>query len=312
MFSPRLFNSSLACKLCACLIGLLPFSAVTAQEKADVAATTPPTSLERHYEMTLNYKMMAKTKFAKNNRPKNERFSYAQESANFLILQPLSEKNSLFGGIGYSSAKLTWDQNPAFKHKTYSYVNLLLGGTSREVENWLWEGKLIVSLDPHSSRLDTTTWYNGFFFGRYTYTKNVGIYIGFNMYTGLNKDMVYPILGFDYIPNKEWKLSLIYPTDISLTYTITPEWSAIATLRPILDRHRLKRTEAVPFGVYEYSTNGTEVALKWAPSLACETKLFVGSTTGGRLKITDKLGRNGQIFKLRPAPYAGLTVVVRF
>ncbi|MFX6907688.1 hypothetical protein ABTH77_20760, partial [Acinetobacter baumannii] len=59
------------------------------------------------------------------------------------------------------------------------------------------------------------TRYSALIWGRYCYSSTIGLHAGFYGFYNLRKDKVYPIVGFDWHPWKNWQFNVIFPMNVS-------------------------------------------------------------------------------------------------
>ena len=132
------------------------------------------------------------------------------------------------------------------------------------------------------------------------------------MESGLKKEKVWPIFGFVYNPSEKWRISAVYPIDVSASYIITPCLSVAGSLRFLRNRHRVKQDEPDSQGIFEYRTTGAELDLIFAPKRWVSVKGFAGSTFDGDLKISNRNDKHSTHFKFEGSFYWGASAILSF
>lgn len=216
-------------------------------------------------------------------------------------------------GLGYTRTRLDWKCNPFFTQNDYDMISVNLAGVSQRFKNWTWKGQVTINFDniEHWNLEDYMT-YDLLFWGRYAYRPNLGVHLGFLVLAGMKIDRVYPIVGFDWTYSDRWKLSLVFPMDISLTYTINRSWSVLLAGRFFNQRHRVKKDQFFSQGVWFYTSSGAELAVKYRPSCRVTANLHAGLNFGGHLKVANRHYREGHRLRFGEAPYAGAEVDINF
>lgn len=223
----------------------------------------------------------------------------------------VDEESGLVFDIGHSSTQIDWDKNPSFAEKTHSYLNLQVGGYSLKIPNWLWRGAIGTDVDAEELSFSHYALYKGTMWGRYALSDMFGLHIGFTGTSGLRRDKVYPILGVDYAPSSKWKLSFIFPVDISANYAIDDNWSLAATARTFRVRHRLSQKEATSRGIFDYRSFGGDLSLNYLIG-SFLAKAYVGTTYSGDLKVVDSKGRDPVFYKFNGTLYLGSNLTYKF
>lgn len=216
-------------------------------------------------------------------------------------------------GLSYTRTRLDWNCNPFFTQKDYDMVSVVLGGATQRLECWNWRAQVTINFDniEHWTLEDYMT-YDLLLWGRYAYRPNFGVHIGFLALTGMKIDRVYPIIGFDWVYDCNWKLSLVFPMDISLTYTIDQCWSVLLAGRFFNQRHRVKRDQFFSEGLWFYTSSGAEIAVKYRPTCRITANLHGGIDFGGHLKVAKRHYKEGHRFSFGSAPYIGGEIDINF
>lgn len=216
-------------------------------------------------------------------------------------------------GVSYVRTRLDWQCNPFFTQKDYDMICVNLGGATQRFQDWTWKGQITINFDniEHWTLEDYMT-YDLLLWGRYAYRPNLGIHFGFLALTGMKIDRIYPIIGFDWTYSPNLKLSLVFPMDISLTYTVNDCWSVLLAGRFFNQRHRVKKDQFFSEGLWFYTSSGVELALKYKPTRRITANLHGGFDFGGHLKVAKRHYREGHRFTLGGAPYLGGEVDINF
>lgn len=241
-----------------------------------------------------------------------QRLRYSQGKFEASYHHYIDDKTAIVPTVGYRVDKMQWKENPFFDTETFRSFKVGIGGFSRAVEGWLWQGGLQVSMDTEEWSLSHYAQYQLGVAGRYGYSSKLGIHIGFLGKTGLHKDQVLPVLGVDYAWSNQWKLSLIFPRDVSLIYTFNDSWTAGVRGRVFRSRHRVGEDEALSKAIFEYRNVGAEASLRYKRPQRFSAQLFVGATAGGDLKIMNQKGRNPTFRSLKTMGYGGADLTLSF
>lgn len=240
-------------------------------------------------------------------------FDTAQANASLVYYYDECNMEGLTIGASYTWTRLDWKYNPFFSQKDVSMATLNLGAFSQRLPGWTWRGQLSINFDnlPHWNFTDYMN-YDILAWGRYECSENIGIHVGFIALTGMKIDRVYPIFGLDWTFNYNWKLSFVFPVDLSLTYTIDPCWNVAIAGRFFNQRHRMKEDQFLPEALWFYTTGGTEFAINYTPTKQIRANIHGGYDWGGHLKVADRHYHHGQRFRLDGAPYAGAEFDINF
>lgn len=212
----------------------------------------------------------------------------------------------------YENTMLDWD-NPYFDQSDYSTVGFALGGFSKRLTGWTWTGQVIVNFDNLKYwNFSDYMYYDFFMWGRYELCHNLGAHIGFYAETGMKVDRVYPIIGIDWVYNCNWKINAIFPMNMSIVYTLNPNWSFALAARIFDERNRVGNREFLSRGLWHYQSSGAEFGAYYKLANWLSANIHAGYTIGGHLKVSDRNNNHGHRFRLEPAPYAGGDVSVNF
>jgi len=244
----------------------------------------------------------------------NQKFGYSEfsGSAGTVICYSINNREAYALAVGDTNTNMLWEENPYFSQEHFNEASLLLRFYSNRFCDWVWKGEFASSINTehpdfnHYLDFDVTVW------GRYEYSCDVGIHLGFIVQTGMKLDHVYPIVGFDWNINRNWTLNMAFPVNISLQYEINNNWTSSFGMRFFDGRHRAGNDEPLPMALVSYKNSGIEFAMLYAYDPALEVNFHIGSTLGGMLRIANKQNHHATHFKLDPAMYVGSELVWSF
>ncbi|MDP1836237.1 MAG: hypothetical protein Q8K75_09985 [Chlamydiales bacterium] len=212
--------------------------------------------------------------------------------------------NAISFGGAFGSNGINWRESPAINKNTFNTGSVTLGGYSKQYQRWLWRANFTArfSLD---ERVPTYVLYTSALWGRYDLTCRFGTHVGYFFETGMRKDKVWPILGFDYEFSDCLKLYAVYPFEVSLHYDVCRPWAIEISSRFFRYRDRMGDAQPDPRGLIEYRNTGAEFRLvyDWFPAI--KGNIHAGYTFGGDLRVTDRRDNNAIHYKFDPAPYFG-------
>jgi hypothetical protein len=213
----------------------------------------------------------------------------------------------------YQNTDLQWRSNPYFSQSNYTTAAVTLGFFSKRLPEWTWNTKLWVYFDNLEYwNASDYMYYDLLLWGRYDYCDNIGVHIGFFAETGMKMDRLYPVIGIDYTYSERWKISFVFPLNMSLVYTINRTWDIALAARIFDERNRAKPHDYWSKALWRYTATGIELGVDFHPTASVSANLHVGSTVSGRLKVSDHKYQHRQRISLDPAPYAGGEVQVSF
>lgn len=219
----------------------------------------------------------------------------------------------LNASVGYASTQMKWIENPWFDQSRFNIFSLSIGAFSHRIHKWVWKGQVTFNIDQRECAAGFRyAFYDLLFWGRYEYSKNVGIHIGLIAETGMRTDRVYPILGADWQIARKWKLNLVIPVNVSLEYAMTKKWSVLLAARSFNFRGRLARDEASGKSILRYENIGGELAVKFNTEKGLSFNLHGGSTLGGKFRFSDQSNHHPKTFKLDSSLYGGFEITSTF
>lgn len=237
---------------------------------------------------------------------------YAQWDTALAYTHPFSKECGLIFGAGWVGTNVDMKNNPEFNETIFNYVNLSFGGFTQILPSWNWTLTLGAFFDTVEFSLLDYTLYQGVLWTRYDLCKWIELDCGAIVEVGLDKEKVWPILGFVYIPCEKWRINAVYPINVSIEYDWKKHLTAAASLRFLRNRHRLKDDEPNSQGIFEYRTTGAEADLTYTPFERVLIKGFAGSTLDGDLKVSNRNDKHSTHYKFHGSFYAGASAVISF
>ena len=212
--------------------------------------------------------------------------------------------------LGYSPTYLHWQENPWLDQDHFHIVSLSLAGFTKRMDRWFWRTQLTANIDAQEWSGKYTS-YDILLWGRYAYFDTIGIHFGFLAQTGLRMDRIYPVIGFDWQISRKWRLSAVFPMDISLLYSFSSNWSIGAAGRFFNSHIRVRREDHALKPLVGYSNVGAEFVLKYENPII-SANIHVGSTLGGTFRVANHRNHHADDYHLDPSAYAGAEVDVKF
>jgi hypothetical protein len=221
-------------------------------------------------------------------------------------------KNYLGASVSYTLTNLDFEENPYFGQKYFNNLNLSLLGFSGHFCNWDWKARATVNMNLGHFCKSTYFNYDFLLWGSYRYTSAIGLHGGALIWTGMHINRIYPIFGFDWRINPSWKLNLIYPVNISATYTINCNWSVAVAGRYYFSRNRTESHHRFSRSLYFYRATGAEFAVNYDLNSRLKANLHAGYAFAGKLTLADKNYRHRETFSPKASPYVGCEVSLNF
>lgn len=277
-----------------------------ALEKVSPPAQKGPFSISANYDATGNAKFSKK-------RLEDDKINYAQGNITGSVVPYYDEphKEGMLVGIGYTNVHMDWNHNPYFDQHTFQTVNITLGGFSERLCNWDWKGILVANMNTAHWNCDYVN-YDLTLWGRYSYTKDLGLHWGFIAQAGMKMDRVYPIIGIDWTINEDWKLDLVFPIDMTLSYHLTKDWSLALAARFFDYRNRVNEHETLSMAVFRYQSTGAEFAIEYDNDQNITASIHGGMILGGHIRVANRHNQHPHRLEFKTAPYGGAAVAVRF
>ena len=220
----------------------------------------------------------------------------------------LTPDNSLSWKVGYSYLEFDWKQNPRFTEDAYNFANASLGWVSTSLEDWRWILATGASVDATTFDFGESGVYYGLMWGRYSFSPNIGMHIGWAGYVGVENGYVVPIIGIDWQQGKRWHFNGIFPLNLSIEYQCNKYWSTsleVATFgRPYRFPMRVHGgIGRFHNGIFEVYSKGLELDVKFNTGSCFWASFGGGWNFGGWILIKDHENHHGKYYKFDGAPY---------
>jgi hypothetical protein len=242
----------------------------------------------------------------KNSSGKDGHLTFNKANAFTYMLLPISRESYFFPRIEYNVFTMDWTKNPKFHQTHFAYVQFALTFLSTAVEKWRWITRIDYNIGAnHFSKPKTYGLFSALIWGTHELHRKWHYHIGALGYTGFKGQEVYPIIGFDYRPNKKWMFQAVFPINYSIEYNLTKEWCLSVRGRPLKERFRTGKNELQPRSVFSYSSLGAEFNARYEKFLRLELEMFAGYNFGGDMYIKDQNGKHPLYTHVKGAPYIG-------
>jgi hypothetical protein len=180
---------------------------------------------------------------------------------------------------------------------------------STALEKWRWILRADYNLDlKHFSNASLYSLFSALVWGKYELNPQWNYHVGAMTTTGLASTVFYPIVGIDYSPSKQWTLEAIFPIMYSIQYKIDSQWRLAIKGRPLKERFRVGSKEREPRAIFNYTSIGTELNVRYERFLRLEIELYAGYNFGGKFYIKNEKGNRPLYTQLGGAPYGGASL----
>ncbi len=302
-------------------IFFIPFILITQGLHADLESgifgsekiVNPEEEASRPFNVTFSYDKICSSKFSnKRFKRESQSFSVAEAEIGAVFYYDKCFEEGAKATLSYTYATFDWKQNPYFEDNHFNTVCFELGFATKRITNWLWQANVSMNQDTDFMNVGRYATYDFLLWGRYNWSRNVGYHVGFLAFTGMNINKVWPLIGFDWVINRKWKLNAVYPVNISLVYQVNKNFSAALAGRAFFNRYRVGRHEALPEAIFEYRNTGAEFALNydWLPRISMN--VHAGRTFGGQIRISNKNHHHTHHLDIDSAFYFGANIDFSF
>lgn len=214
--------------------------------------------------------------------------------------------------LAYVMTRLGWDGNPYFGKKLFNTGSVTLFGCTNRLANWDWKGFATANADFQHLGIGDYLNFDLLLWGRYRYSSGVGMHVGVLGFTGMHINRVYPIVGVDWQINPRWKLSLVYPVNVSVLYTLNCNWSVGAAGRYFFSRHRAGNKNRFPRAIFFYRAIGAEAFIDFQCDSCFTANLHAGCAFDAKLTLANQHYSHRKTYSIDPAPYAGCELSYNF
>lgn len=274
-------------------------------EKITEPAKRTPFSFETHVDV------IGSSKISKGFYKKDKvEYAEAEVEAGMVVYYCPQYTEGARVSVAYSPVYLKWHENPWFDQDHFNIVSLNLAGFTKRLDRWFWRTQLTANFDADewSSKYFS---YDILLWGRYALYQDIGIHFGFLANTGLRLDRVYPIIGFDWQISRNWKLSLVFPVNMSLLYTFYPQWSMGINGRFFNSRFRAHHDDHSHKPLVRYTNFGAEFIIQYETE-TMSANIHAGSTLGGTFRVANHRNEHAKRYDLDPSGYVGAEIDVKF
>ncbi len=268
---------------------------------------------QKPFTLELSYDGIGRSKARRHHRDNHVWFSQGQAELGMIFYYDPCHKEALNAAVTYTRTHMHLTHNRYFRQDHWDTVSIGLAAFSKRACGWLWQSEVQMNEDvDHQWNWNHYTSWDLVLWGRYDYTEDIGVHLGFIAFTGMNINRLYPIVGADWQYNEDWKLSAVYPMNISAVYSINSNWSAALAARFFDSRHRAGKHERKPESLYYYRAGGVEIGLNYEYCSILTANVHIGYLVGGKLTLGNKHWKNHRNYTVDSAPYVGGEVKMHF
>lgn len=297
----------------AAFFAFLPMVMMAQIEEGDLPLQEiKPQSNQGPFSASASYDATGKSKVTKHRYDdEHVAFDLANVTGSFIFYYDKKHREGALVSLGYTYARLDWTHNPFFKEKDFQTLNVSIGGFTYRACDWFWKGLFTANINTKEWGCDFSN-YDLSLWGRYTYSEAIGLHAGLIVQTGMKMDRVYPIFGFDWTINDDWKWKMVFPVDMALVYSFAKNWSADLAIRLFDYRNRVDSRGSLPYAVFRYQSGGAEFGVTYDDDSFISANIHAGVIVGGHLRVANRHNQHSKRFHVGSAPYAGGSVAVKF
>ncbi len=293
------------------LLLLLPFSMVAQEWDQDVFYIQNIPSPAYPFSLSGTYINVNETHFRKPDLA-DQSLKYRQWNTVFAYTHPFNECNGLILGAAWLGSEVNMEENIDFDETEFDYFNFSAAHYISSFPDWVWTVSLTAYLDAANFSLIDYALYQGVLWGRYTWCQPLELDFGLMVEAGLRKEKVWPIIGFVFTPSERWRISAVYPIDLSIAYSLHPALTAAASIRYLRSRHRVGEEEPNSQAIFDYRAAGIEGDLNFTPYPFLSVTGFAGSTLNGDFEISNRNNKRTKHLKFARSLYAGVTAFLSY
>lgn len=233
---------------------------------------------------------------------------FSKANAFVSMMVPFNRHNIIFPQLQYNYVTFDWNKNTKFNETHFAYMQFDLLYYSTGLEHWKWIMRFDYSLQTkHFSQPGRYSLYNGLLWGAYELDDKWHYHVGALGYAGLESYNIFPIIGLDYAPSKRWLIQTIFPINYSIEYKLS-KWTFAAKLRPLKERLRSGSHEPQPRSVFNYSSFGSELNIRYEKQFKLAVDAYGGYNFGGKFYIKDQHGKHPEYVHFDGAIYGGASL----
>lgn len=211
---------------------------------------------------------------------------------------------------GGGTTDIDWSENPHFKKDFFAFYDFGLGAFTLYPPGWRIIALFAASFDRDNWGGDYI-WYKGIVWAKWSidwgWYDDMDLHFGLIGTSGLEETFILPIFGVTASPYPCWKLGLLFPLDLSVSYQFYPCTEAFVAMRGWRRRHRFSENAFISKGIWLYRNLGTEIGIRFDNEKWLEADVHVGITMRGDFKIMDAEGEDLQHYKPKHGLYVGVS-----
>jgi hypothetical protein len=264
---------------------------------------------KHHWHFDADFAAAGNANFNKTGPARHSQLQYAEGYSSLYYNHFVTENNAIVAQLGLNYMHLGWDKNPKFNQENFYYGIASLSWVSYAIEKWRWVINGGVSFDTTTFNFGQSAVGYALLWGRYQYTPQVAMHMGFFGYYGARNGYLLPVLGIDWWWSSKWEYRIIFPLETSVHYHFHKHWSAAFMFTTFGGPYRFPRRAYDGQGKYDGSifevySKGAEVDLKFKNSSCFKAGLGAGYNFGGWILIKNRYNHHGRYYKFNDAPYA--------
>jgi hypothetical protein len=213
--------------------------------------------------------------------------------------------------LDYDNMYFKWNRNKYFKRTNFNEVSLTAFAFTNRAARWSWQFHATMNWDTKYNNFSNYTNYDLLLWGRYEQTCSLGLHGGVLALTGMKIDRIFPIIGFDWKYNENWKINAIFPLNLSIVYTINDHWNCAVAGRFFEVRRRLSKHDNLSQGLFQYRNKGIELALNYEGE-SFTANIHGGITAGGEFILSNNHNKHKRHYDLGTAGYVGGELAYKF
>lgn len=234
---------------------------------------------------------------------------YRKMNTFLYMIVPLNPKSYFLPQVEWNTFTMDWSKNRKFNQTQFNYAGFALTFYTTQIDQWRWVIRGEYNLDTrHFTNPSLYALFSGLLWGIYEINPQWNCHLGGLGYTGMRGSQIYPVIGFDYSPNKNWTILACFPIEYYVQYKLDPHWKFSLRARPLKQRFRVGDKEPQPRSIFSYSSTGVELNVKYQIFLRLEVEAYGGYNLGGTFYIKKGDGGSPLYMDVGGAPYGGLNL----
>lgn len=234
--------------------------------------------------------------------------TYRKANAYTYMIVPISRQSFFIPRVEWNAFTLDWNKNPKFHEHNFQFMQFSLTFHTTALDQWRWIARAEYNQDlKHFTNPGQYGLFTLLFWGRNEIFDNWHYHIGGLGYTGMEGSTIYPVIGLDYT-YKKWLFEFVFPITYQIQYSIDDNWKLALVGRPLKERFRTDSHQPQPNSVFNYSSIGSELNVKYERFLRLEVEGYLGYNWGGSFYIKDKRGHNPLYEDVYGSFYGGVAI----